>query len=282
MQARRGYVQAGGVRLSYLEQGEGPPLILLHGFPQSPYCWRHLMPSLARSHRVLAFDLKGYGESDKPSGGYDLGTLTSEMREALHNLGYEKAAWVGHDWGGALAWGIVLRYPEIVERLAIINAPLHRLNPLHSSYIIPFSIPGLMEGVLRGGSERFMRAALGTAYIKDAFTEEDIQEYVREFDRPRVHTTSFAWYRALWKSGPQGLLWLRKKVRRPSLIIWGIHDFSLPVDVLKGIERHLAAPVEIVAIAQCGHWVMEEQPEKTLRLLENFLSIPTPGTTLQA
>lgn len=271
-ETKRGYVQAGATRLSYVELGDGPPLILLHGFPQTPHCWRHLMPALAATHRVIAFDLKGYGESDKPPSGYDLGTLTRELRDALRGLGYERAAWAGHDWGGAVLWALALRYPEVVERLAIINAPLHRLNPLRSSYIIPFSVPGLMERLLQCfGTERFMRALASSAYVDGAFSDDDVREYARAFAPPEVQSAAFAYYRALWKSAPQSRLWLRKKVRRPCLVLWGIHDTALPVGVLKGLERHVAAPLRIQPIARCGHWVMEEQPEETHHLLRSFL-----------
>ena len=271
METRRGYVDAGSVRLSYVESGEGPPVILLHGFPQTPYCWRHLIPGLAASHRVIAFDLKGYGESDKPEGGYDLNTLSREMRDALRNLGHERAVWVGHDWGGALTWAVALRYPEIVERFVILNAPLHRISPLHSWYILPFSIPGLMEKVLERYNDRFFQLLPASAYDPGAFSREDLQEYARAFAIPGVHRASLSWYRALWKSGPQSLVWRRKGVRRPCLIIWGIHDPTLPVTLLKGIERYFRAPLEIQPIARCGHWVMEEQPERTLGLLKQFI-----------
>lgn len=272
MDAKRGYVRAGDVRLSYLESGSGPPVVLLHGFPQSPHCWRVVAPELARTHRVLAFDLKGYGESDKPRRGYDLGTLAGEMRAAVHELGYERAAWVGHDWGGALAWALALRHPDVVERVAIINAPLHRLSPLHSWYIVPFNVPGLMERLLAGRDEPFMRLLPLSAYRKDAFSPEDLAEYARAFALPGVHTASLAWYRALWKSGPQALSWLRRGVSRPCRIIWGIHDPALPVTLLKGIEKHMLGPFDIQPVAQCGHWVMEEQPARTLELLSGFLS----------
>lgn len=269
--ARRGYVQAGRTRLSYLELGEGPPLVLLHGFPQSPYCWRLLMPELARTHQVIAFDLKGYGESDKPPSGYDLGTLTREMREAIHNLGYRSAAWAGHDWGGILLWGLALRYPEVVDRFVIINAPLHRVNPLRSSYVIPFSIPGLMERVLKRFNYSFIRAMRKSAYVSDAFTQADLAEYAHAFALPGVHSASLAYYRTLWRSAPQLLFWLRRKVRRPCLVIWGIYDPALPVSVLKGIEKRFAAPLDIQMVPQCGHFVMEERPERTLALMRDFL-----------
>lgn len=271
-QARRGYVQAGKVRLSYLELGEGVPLVLLHGFPQSTYCWRHIMPHLAQTHRVLAFDLKGYGESDKPDEGYDLGTLTVEMREALHGLGYEKAEWVGHDWGGVLLWAIALRFPEIVERFAIINAPLHRLNPLRSWYVGPFVIPGLMERLLSHYNNRFILAMRGYAYRRKALTSQALREYARAFALPGVHRASLTWYRTLWRSTPQMLIWQRRKVRRPCLVIWGIHDPALPVSLLKSVEKHFEAPLAIRPIAQCGHWVMEEQPEQTRQLLAQFMT----------
>lgn len=272
MQAERGYVQAGSVRLSYVEQGEGPPIILLHGFPQSPYCWRHIMSGLAATnHRVVALDLKGYGESDKPPGGYDLGTLSRELRDALWALGYERAVWAGHDWGGILVWALALRYPEIVDRFVIINAPLHKINPIRSSYILPFSVPGLMERVLEHNNDRFIRALRGSAYRPGAFSDGDLAEYARAFALPGVHTASLSYYRMLWKSWPQMRLWLRRKVQRPCLIIWGIHDPALPVSLLKGIEKYFGVPPVIQPVAQCGHWVMEEKPERTLELMSGFI-----------
>ncbi|MDQ3856109.1 MAG: alpha/beta hydrolase [Chloroflexota bacterium] len=273
MDARRGYVQAGQVRLSYLEAGNGPPLILLHGFPQSTYCWRHVVARLSGTHRVIAFDLKGYGESDKPEHGYDLGTLSEEMRLALRGLGYERAAWAGHDWGGGLLWAIALRFPEIVDRFVIFNAPLHKLNPLRSSYIIPFSVPGLMESILARQNDRFIHTGLpALAYRKEAFGSEDLAEYARAFALPGVHKASLQWYRSLWKSGPQMLRWQRRKVQRPCRIIWAIHDRALPVGLLTGLEKYFAVPLDIDPIAQCGHWVMEEQPEQVVRLMREFLA----------
>lgn len=271
MQAKRGYVQAGSVRLSYQEQGEGPPVILLHGFPQSAYCWRHIVPGLSTDHRMIVFDLKGYGESDKPDGGYDLRTMTEELRDAVHALGYERATWVGHDWGGSLLWATALRFPETVERFVIINAPIHRLNVLRSSYVLPFSVPRLMEWVLAKYNDRFIHGLRSSAYDPKALTDEALAEYARAFALPRVHTASLSYYRMLWKSGPQSRLWLRRKVRRPCLVIWGIHDPFLPVSVLKGMEKHFDAPLTIQPLAQCGHWVMEEQPERTLELIRRFL-----------
>ncbi len=276
--ARRGYVRAGETMLSYLELGEGPPLILLHGFPQSPYCWRHQMTALARTHRVLAFDLKGYGESDKPRDGYDLGTLTVEMRDAVRTLGYERAAWAGHDWGGVLLWALALRYPEVVERFAIINAPLHRVSPLHSWYVIPFSVPGLMESLLARGNNRFIRAIRRSAYDPQSFDENTLRTYARDFALPGVHSSSLAWYRSIWKSGPQLRWWLRRKVRRPVLVIWGMHDPALPVGLLKGLEKHIEAPLEILPLVQCAHWVMEEQPDRTNQALVDFFSHLEAGT----
>ena len=276
--ARRGYVRAGQTTLSYIELGEGPPVILLHGFPQSPYCWRHQMTALAQTHRVLAFDLKGYGESDKPPNGYDLGTLTEEMRDAVGALGYERAAWAGHDWGGVLLWALTLRYPDIVDRFAIINAPLHRISPLHSSYVVPFSVPGLMESLLARGNNQFIRAIRRSAYDPRSFDENTLRRYARDFALPGVHSASLAWYRSLWKSGPQLRWWLRRKVRRPVLVIWGMHDPSLPVGLLKGIEQHIKAPLEILPLAQCAHWVMEEQPDRTNEALVDFFSHLKPGT----
>ncbi|MDQ3327689.1 MAG: alpha/beta hydrolase [Chloroflexota bacterium] len=228
------------------------------------------MPALAQTHRVFAFDLKGYGASDKPRGGYDLATLVEEMCTAVRALGFERVDWVGHDWGGSLVWAIALRHPEVVERIAIINAPLHRISPLRSWYILLFCVPGLMEALLARANSRFIHGMGRFAFDSRSLTAEALRAYTHAFALPGVHAAALAWYRSLWRSAPQLRRWLRRKVRRPCLVIWGIHDPVLPVGVLNGIEKHFEAPLEIVPLPRCGHWVMEEQPAFTTRTLCSF------------
>lgn len=267
----RRFVTVGGIRLSFVEMGSGPPLILLHGFPQNSYCWRCLMPELAKRYRVIAFDLKGYGESDKPASGYDLRTLTDELRQVVHELGYDTASWIGHDWGGMLVWGVVLRFPEIVDRFVIINAAFHRIHPLHLAHIYATWVPGLAEWVITRFPWMLPWSMRFYAYDRRSLSRGSLAVYRKQFESPEVLHGSLAYYRSIVRSAIQLMVWRWRKIRRPCLILWGAHDFALPVNLLKGIERYFKAPLRIELIPQCGHWVMEERPERVLELLAGFL-----------
>src|SRR5258708_10132657 len=146
-----GFVETNGVRLHYVAAGSGPLVLLLHGFPEFWYSWRHQLPALAIRSRVVAPDLRGYTLSDKPQTGYDLTTLINDISGLVAALGERRAHVVGHDWGGALAWALAIRDPDRVERLAILNAPhpalmLHELRPprqlRRSLYIGLFQLGG--------------------------------------------------------------------------------------------------------------------------------------------
>ena len=113
-----------GIRMHYVTQGEGPLIVLLHGFPEFWYSWRYQIPMLAEhGYTVVAPDLRGYNDTDKPRTGYDMATLIRDIEGLIKGLGYERAMVVGHDWGGVLAWAFAMRYPYMTERLIVMNAP---------------------------------------------------------------------------------------------------------------------------------------------------------------
>src|SRR5262245_37404008 len=152
-----------GVRLHYVEAGSGPLVVLLHGFPEFWYCWRHQLPALAAAgFRAVAVDLRGYNESDKPPGArsYRLGVLVEAVAGLIEHLGADRGGVVGHDWGGVVAWVLAMRRPERVERLVAINAPhpaawlRERKDPaqlLRSWYTFFFQLPLLPEWVIQAG-----------------------------------------------------------------------------------------------------------------------------------
>ena len=161
-----------GVRLHYVEAGEGPLVVLLHGFPEFWYAWRDQIPALAAAgYRVVAPDMRGYNLSEKPPGvtSYRLEHLTADVAALIRQLGAERATVVGHDWGGAVAWQLPVFHPEVVERLAVLNAPhpgallreLRTLEQLRRSwYIAFFQLPWLPELALRAGDAALLRRML--------------------------------------------------------------------------------------------------------------------------
>src|SRR5215213_8333837 len=117
------FVNANGIRFHVVEAGEGPPVLLLHGFPEFWYSWRHQLPALSDRFRAVAPDLRGYNLTERPAGGYELPNLVNDVIGLIDALGVRQVRIVGHDWGGVLAWTVAMWAPERVEKLAILNAP---------------------------------------------------------------------------------------------------------------------------------------------------------------
>src|SRR5918998_6925397 len=207
------YANLGDVRLHYVEAGEGPLVLLLHGFPQFWYEWRHQIPALVEAgFRVVAPDMRGYNFSDKPPGvrAYRVELLARDVECLILACGERTAVVVGHDWGAIVAWIAAMRYPGRVGRLAILNVPHPArlldglLSPgqlLRSSYIFFFQIPWLPEEVIRAGDFNLLRSALGRDPVRQgALTAEDIERYVEAMARPGALTATLNYYRALLRN----------------------------------------------------------------------------------
>ena len=119
------FITTNGIRLHYVTQGSGPLMLFLHGFPEFWYSWRHQIPEFAKDYKVVAIDLRGYNDSDKPadSTAYSMPEFINDVQGVITGLGYERCVLVGHDWGGAIAWSFAYAHPEMVERLIVLNIP---------------------------------------------------------------------------------------------------------------------------------------------------------------
>src|SRR4051794_34874601 len=191
------YADLGHIRLHYAEAGAGPLIVLLHGFPEFWYSWRHQLPALAAAgYRVVAPDLRGYNLSGKPRSvrAYRLRELAHDVAALIRYCGSERAVVVGHDWGGGVAWGVAMRHPALLSRLVILNCPhpvalqraLRTPQQLRRSwYIFFFQLPWLPEASLRAGDFAGLRRLLRTAPLRpDAFTDADVERYVAALKRP--------------------------------------------------------------------------------------------------
>jgi epoxide hydrolase 4 len=273
-----------GLRLHYVEAGSGPLVILLHGFPEFWYSWRHQLPVLAAAgFRVVAPDLRGYGESDKPPGvqAYQIERLTGDVLGLIHHLGYTAAHIVGHDWGGGIAWMMPMHHPAAVERLAILNAPHPAIffqqirkpwQLFKSWYIFFFQLPGLPEFLLRlGGFASLMRTFRSQPVRPGAFTPDDVERYRRAIARPGALTAAVNYYRAAFRRNrgrvPPGM----KPIAQPTLVIWGERDHYLDARLLEGMEAW-ATNLRVERLADASHWVQNDAPERVNRLLVEFLT----------
>lgn len=281
------FIEANGIRFHYVTAGDGPLVLLLHGFPQFWYAWRHQIPALAARFKVVAPDLRGYGDTDKPPrvSDYRTGVLAADVAALVKAFGYERAHVVGHDWGGGVAWTAALEQPQVIERLAVLNCPHPKpfAKALRSNvrqlgrswYMFFFQIPVLPELLVRlapdFAAERFFR---GMAIRKDAFSDEDVRRFRDAMLKPGALTGMVNYYRATFRnfSAMRELDRSEVRIAAPTLLIWAENDVALGKELTYGMEPLFAGPFRIEYIPSCSHWVNEEQPERVNQLLLDFLT----------
>ncbi|MBI3800072.1 MAG: alpha/beta hydrolase [Deltaproteobacteria bacterium] len=283
-----GFATTNGIRLHYVEQGQGPLLLLLHGFPVFWYSWRHQIPVLAQHFHVVAPDLRGFNDSDKPEGvdQYQLHHLVEDVGGLLRFFGQEKVIVVGHDAGAFAAWAFAATYPEATERLiACANG--------HPGVLQKFASQGYAEhaAALRRMfyiffhlvpevPERFYRK-YNYAFFDDwrrnhpeRFTAEDIAEYKKALAKPGALTAGLNYYRALLP--PEVLVGevplLSEKVRCPTLLIVGENSHIASPAATEWSREFVEAPFTLRVVPKAGHWVQLEQPELVNQHLLEFLA----------
>ena len=279
--ARPSEVRPSEVRLHVAEAGPkgGPPIILLHGFPEFWYGWRRQIGPLAEAgFRVVAPDQRGYNLSDKPPGiaAYHLDRLAADVIALADACGFPRFRLVGHDWGGLAAWWAASHYPRRIERLAILNAPhpgvfgaYLRRHPgqwLRSYYVGVFQIPGLPERRLTAGRGRLLRRALATTSRPGAFSEADLDRYAEAWLRPGAMRAMLDWYRALVRLPRDP----PPRVAMPTLILWGMRDHALQPGLAEA-SLALCDDGRIVRYPRATHWLPHEEPGAVNAELLGFL-----------
>jgi len=270
-----------GVHLHHVEAGpdDAPLVILLHGFPDFWWGWRRQMGPLASSgFRVLAPDQRGYNLSGKPISyrAYDLDTLASDVIGLADAYGSSKVRFVGHDFGGLVAWWAAIRHPERVERLAVINAPhpqifesyarRHPTQMMRSSYAGFFQLPWLPEAILSVGNYAAMRQALTASSRANVFSRSDLERYERAWAEPGAVKAMLDWYRAL-RLKPH---LENARVTVPTLVIWGLQDRFLE----KGLADEslaLCDHAQFLGFENASHWVHLEEADAVNEALVGFL-----------
>jgi len=268
--ARHGFLDANGVRFHVAEQGEGPLVVLLHGFPECWYSWRHQLPALADAgFRAVAPDLRGYNLTDKPRRGYDIATLVDDVVALVRALGDDRAHVVGHDWGGIVAWQTAWRRPDAVRSLAVLNAPhpsafaeRTRRDPaqmLKSGYMLFFQLPRVPEWLLRRRGAGAVASALRrSAARRGVFTPADIEIYRAAFLRPGAARAAINYYRQALRQGSRALP--DSPVRVPTLVLWGEQDPVLKRELNDGLGQWVT-DFTYRPVPDCGHWTQQERPD---------------------
>jgi epoxide hydrolase 4 len=305
------FVDTNGVRLHCAVDGDGPLVLLLHGFPESWYSWRHQIAALAPRFRVVAPDLRGYGDSDKPPGigAYALPELVADVQGLVDAFGERDAVIVGHDWGGAIAWTFAMERPESTRRLVVMNCPHPAIFAQHlrdnprqmarSWYMLFFQLPWLPEKLLGLGHARLVAEGIRRSLVRqDALGEEDYRALRDAASRPGALRSAIHYYRAALRAPDAAAAWpgwLRRflwgdrppvatrerledwpKITAPTLLVWGEADVALGKELTLGMEPLMAGPFDIKYIALCGHWVQQEQPQVVNAYLLDFLADLAP------
>jgi epoxide hydrolase 4 len=278
-----------GLNMEVARAGSGPLVVMLHGFPECWYSWRHQIRALAPHFECVAPNLRGYGDTDAPVGveNYTLDKLVGDVADLIEACGREKAIIVAHDWGGAIAWATVLQRPELVERIAVLNLP-HPLkmqenlrhNPrqmLSSWYILFFQIPRLPEMMLRARDFAILKRSIrDSAVQKSAFSDEDLEHFREAFRNPYSITAAINYYRAIVRGNfrPRGPVpdWMTRKISAPTMVIWGEQDVALRKELTFGMKELFSGPFEIHYVPDSGHWVQQEKPDLVNSYLLKFLS----------
>jgi pimeloyl-ACP methyl ester carboxylesterase len=275
------YVDVGELRLHAVVGGEGRPLLLVHGWPQTWYAWRMVMPTLARDFEVIAVDQRGVGLSDKPKDGYDTATLANDLVALMEALGHRLFAVYGTDTGMPIAYALAADQPDRVERLAVSEAPLPGISPSPPLFLSPelnerfwhlaFNrLPKINEQLVRGREEIFFGAEFDAAAGTKKLPEQAVSYYVDTLaSDPEALRGSFVFYRAIDASIAQNE---QRKSRRLTLPVLAIGGAEGGGEGVAGTMKLAADDVQTVVLRGSGHWVAEQAPDELLAALTAFLA----------
>src|ERR1700688_1288911 len=276
------YANLPGVRIHFVSLGQGKPVVLIHGWPQTWYEWRRLMPILADDFLLIAPDLRGLGDSSRPSKGYDKKTVANDVWLLMHDhLGHDRFAVVGHDWGAPVAFRIAADHPDAVTHLAMLDVPVPGDQPSGAAlggaprwHHLFHAVPDLPEA-LTFGRERIYLAwffSNGTDQA-NVFSDADICEYVRTYSQPGAMRAGFNFYRALSQDVADNRATLASgfKLPMPTLGLGGGGPRGRGNLVVESLRR-VAVHAEGGSIPNCGHFIPEEKPVELANQLREFLA----------
>lgn len=273
-------VRANGINMHYVQAGEGPCVVLLHGFPETWYAWRHQIGPLAARYRVIVPDLRGYGATEKPATGYDKRTMANDIRDLLRVLEIEKVAVVGHDRGARVGTRFVKDHEDVTTCFAALdNIPtkviFENMNAevAQAAWFFLFQgIRDLPEALIHGREELWLRSILTSwTYNPHALSEDTLSVYTKAYSQPGGLRGAFEDYRA-WRSDfEQDKSDASTSIGCPVLSLWGADYEAAKMVDMAAIWSAMAPKLQTLAVAQSGHLPHEEQPDQVTAALLNFL-----------
>lgn len=267
------------VNIHYVKGGKGEPLVLLHGYPQTWYAFRYIMPILAKYYTVIVPDLRGLGDSEKPESGYDTATIAEDIFQLISGLGYVSVRLLGHDFGANVAYAFAALHRNSVLKLALLDVGIFLNSTLVDSPLVPrqgkslwwfpFQMTAELPEVLVEGREAayiswFFKSS---TYIKDAIGSKDLEEYVRCYSSPGGMRAGFNYYRRLLDDVDFNEEQIKIKLKIPVIAVGGEYSFGSKV---YESWKHAAECIKGEIIPNSGHYIAEEQPELLLNILIPF------------
>ncbi len=275
------YVDTGEVRLHAVTGGAGPPLLLVHGWPQTWYAWRMLMPALARDFSVVAVDQRGIGLSDKPRDGYDTAALACDLVALMDALGHHRFALYGTDVGMPIAYALAADHPDRLDRLVVSEAPIPGVSASPPLFLPPLlnarlwhlafnQLPKINEQLVQGREDIFFGAEFDASAGTNKLPDYAVKYYVDTLAADPDHLRgSFEFYRAIPTTTAQNEQRKTRRLTLPVLAIGGEESSGAGVG---NTMKLVAADVQTVVLAGSGHWVAEQAPEELLAALTAFLA----------
>ncbi len=274
-----------GIQMHYVMGGKGDPLVLLHGYPQSWYEWRHVMPALAKNYTVVAPDLRGFGDSSRPVTGYDGNTTSEDISQLLSQLGFNKIFLVAHDVGAQTAYSYAVAHPNNVTKLVLMDFPFPGFLPPEFGQNGPwwfsfYQVPDLPEMLVQGKEREYLSWFIkGLEYNPSAITEKDIDVFASHAVAPGGMRAGFEYFRAFPVDAEQNKESAKSKITMPVLVLGGdIYPAlggDLPGNFALSSTQALAANVKGITVPLSGHWIPEEQPGFVIDQLFKFFGNST-------
>lgn len=265
-----------GVNIHYVIGGKGDPLVLVHGFGQNWYMWNRLLPELSKHFTIIAPDLRGVGESDKPEGGYDKKNMAKDIHELVKKLGYNSVNLAGHDIGLMVVYAYAAQYGSEVKKLALMDALLPGIEPVWSQVSASawwfgfFAWPASGDIVKAKEKEFLTNFWPMVGHVKDPFTAEETAEFVRAYAVKDGAKSSFKWFGAFPQDGKDNLVLAKTKLKMPLLAMGGEYFAAA---FLKEHSKLVAENVSESKIAGSGHWLVQENTAQVQKdLLAFFLA----------
>jgi haloacetate dehalogenase len=275
-------VHANGIRQHFLDAGSGAPVVLLHGFPETSFAWRYQIPELAKTYRVIAPDLRGYGETDKPAFGYDKRSMANDLRSLIKSLEIEKIALVGHDRGARVATRFAKDHPDAVDRLVVMdNVPTRIVarefdaEKAKAYWFFTFNlVPDLPEALISGREELWLRHLFSDwCYNPHTISGEAFETYVKAYRRPGAIRGAMSDYRANSEDNAQDQVDAGTKIACPVLALWGADFYAVAkMFDMEAVWAEMAHNLRTYSIPECGHLPQEEKSETVNALLLDFLA----------